>query len=209
MSETKTLEYFYDFSSPYAYLAHEEAAKVAADHDATLIYRPFFLGGLFKELGSALVPINDASPQKRAWLNKDISRWAEMRDLPYAWPEKFPMNTITALRVVLQLLGPAHADAHQRACSAIFRGYWADGKDISDPAVLFELLTAAGLDAQTLLENTRDPGVKARLFEATGEALKRGAIGAPTFFVGDLAFWGQDRFAMVEAALDGWQPKAG
>ena len=209
MSDTKTLEYFYDFSSPYAYLAHERAASLAAQHGATLVYRPFFLGGLFKQLGSALVPINEASAEKRAWLGKDLSRWAELRRLPFSWPDKFPMNTITALRVVLQLLGPDHVDAHKRACSAIFRAYWADGRDISDPAVLFAILNDAGLDGETLLEGTRDPDVKARLFEATGEVHARGGIGAPTFFVGDLCFWGQDRFEMIDCALDGWVPAQG
>lgn len=205
----RQLEYFYDFSSPYAYLAHEEVAAAAARHGAELVYRPFFLGGLFKKLGSALVPIQQATPEKRAWLGKDISRWAELRGLPFSWPERFPMNTILALRVMLQLLGPEHADAHARACGAIFRAYWAEGRDINDPAVLAELLQGVGLDAEALLQNTRDPGVKARLFAATDELYERGGVGAPALLVGDLCFWGQDRFEMVERALDGWRPTRG
>ena len=205
----KTLEFFYDFSSPYAYLAHEEVARVAAANGAQLVYRPFFLGGLFKGLGSALVPINEATEQKRAWLRKDIYRWAEVRELPLAWPSRFPMNTIAALRVVLQLLGPEHHEAHGRVCGAIFRAYWGHDKDISDPAVLAEVLTSAGVDAQALLEGTRDPAVKASLFAATEEAQARGAIGAPTCFVDDLCFWGQDRLEMAAMALKGWRPKHG
>lgn len=209
MTNPRTLEYFYDFSSPYAYLAHQEAADVATKHGATLVYRPFLLGGLFKQLGSSLVPINDASVQKRAWLSRDLSRWAELRGLPYAWPDKFPMNTITALRVVLQLMGPEHTAAHARACAAIYQAYWGHGENISDPTVLLALLNGIGLDGQALLEGTRDPAVKALLFAATDEAHSRGAVGAPTFFVGDICFWGQDRFEMVGRALDGWVPAKG
>mgnify|MGYP001295011692 CR=1 FL=1 len=205
----KTLEFFYDFSSPYAYLAHEEAERVSEGHGATLVYRPFFLGGLFKSLESALVPIHEASEQKRKWLSKDIGRWAEIREMPFQWPTQFPMNTITALRVVLQLLGDENAEAHRRVCRAIFRAYWADDLNISDPEVLAKVLDSADVDAVALLTKTREPQVKALLFSATEEALERGAVGAPTFFVDDLCFWGQDRFEMVSRALQGWRPKGG
>lgn len=202
---TRTVEYFYDFSSPYAYLAHEEIQRVAERAAAQVIWRPFLLGGLFKALGSAMVPIMEASAAKRAFYTHDMGRWAELRGLPLAWPSRFPMNTIRALRVVLQLDG----DEHVTAATAIFRAYWADDRDINDPATLVEVLDQAGLNGQLLLDGTADPDVKQRLFTATDEAFARGACGAPAFFVGDLHFWGQDRLDMVERALNGWTPAAG
>ena len=201
----KQFEYFYDFSSPYAYLACEEVERIAQRTGATVVWRPFFLGGLFKALGSSLVPIQEASPAKRAWLSRDIDRWGEWREIAIKWPSRFPMNTIRALRVVLQLEGEPHA----AAAKAIFHAYWEHDRDINDAAVLIEILNAAGLDGEALLAGTQEAEVKQRLFTNTDELLERGGCGAPAFFVGDLHFWGQDRLEMVEKAIDGWQPAAG
>ncbi len=201
----RTIEYFYDFSSPYAYLALEEVQRVAERTGAEVVWKPFFLGGLFNKLGSALVPIQEASPAKRAWLNTDLHRWAEVREMAFKWPSRFPMNTIRALRIVLQLDG----DDHRAAAAAIFKAYWADDLDINDPSVLADVLAAAGLDARALLEGTKDPAVKARLFVNTDDLFDRGGCGAPAFFVDGLHFWGQDRLQLAEKALNGWRPAAG
>ena len=201
---TRTFEYFYDFSSPYAYLAHEEVERVAERAGAVAVWKPFFLGGLFKSLGSALVPIQEATPQKRRVLNQDIMRWGDWREIAIRWPSRFPMNTIRALRVVLQLDGAA--PEHKAAATAIFHAYWEYDRDINDPAVLADVLNAAGLDAEELLTGTNDPDVKQRLFTNTDDLFQRGGCGAPAFFVGDLHFWGQDRLEMVERALGGWRP---
>ena len=196
------LEYFYDFSSPYAYLANEEVERVAQAHGAEVAWRPFLLGGLFRQLGSSMVPINDASVSKRSFLNQDIRRWAEIRDLPLRWPSKFPVNSIRALRVALQLEG----EERVRVSRAIFAAYWSADIDISDAEALGAALDQAGFDAEALLAGCADPDVKARLFANTNEMFERGGVGAPAFFVGDLHFWGQDRFEMVERALQGWRP---
>lgn len=205
MSTPEALEYFYDFSSPYACLAHEEAQRFAARKGVALRPRPFLLGGLFRSLQSAMVPIQEATPQKRAFLDKDIHRWAELRALPMRWPSRFPMNTILPLRVVLQLEG----DEHLRAMGAIFRAYWCDDRDISDVATLGEVLDAAGFDAETLLRGTQDPSIKDALRINTEDAFARGAIGAPAFFWGDLHVFGQDRFEMLDRIVDGWRPAHG
>jgi 2-hydroxychromene-2-carboxylate isomerase len=205
MNTGKTLEYFYDFSSPYAYMAVEEVQLVAARCNAELVWKPFLFGGLFKDLGLTGPPVLEASENKRMYYLRDMQRWSELRRLPFRWPSIFPLNAILPLRVMLQLEGPDHA----KACRQIYVAYWGDGRDISDPGVLGQVLEDAGLDAQSLLQGTQNPAVKQRLFSHTDEALKRGACGAPTFFVGDLMFWGQDRLDMVERALNGWRPQSG
>lgn len=204
----KTLEMFYDFSSPYAYLGHQQAQQVAAAANAPFQPRPFLLGGLFKALGSAMVPILEAVPQKRRMLDLDLHRLAELHGLPMRWPSRFPMNTVLPLRVVTQLEG----EAHLRAMSAIFRAYWGDDRDISDAKVLTDVLASAGFTSDEVaawLAAAEQADVKAALRGATEEAFARGAIGAPTFFVGDLCVWGQDRFALVDRMLRGWRPKVG
>jgi 2-hydroxychromene-2-carboxylate isomerase len=202
----KQVEYFYDVSSPYAYLAHEEIAEIARAHGAELIWRPFFLGGLFKSLESQIVPFNSGSANKQDILKKDMYRWAESRDLPFQWPTVFPMMTVRPMRVLVQLDGELHAAVARH----LFRAYWAHDQNIGDPMVLHQLLESQGLDAERLLAQCETPEVKQKLVAATQEALDRGACGAPTFFVnGDLLVWGQDRLEFVGKMLDGWRPKHG
>ena len=201
----KQVEYFYDLSSPYAYLAHEAIGELARGHGAEVVWRPFFLGGLFKTLRTETVPFNAGSPQKQAILRKDIYRWAELRDLPLAWPSIFPMSTVRAMRVLMQL----HGEAHSGLARHLFRQYWAHDANIGDPLVLRQLLETQGLDADALLAGCELPEVKQRLVDATAEAVARGACGAPTFFVGQHLVWGQDRLDHVARLLDGWQPKRG
>ncbi|MSP91266.1 MAG: 2-hydroxychromene-2-carboxylate isomerase [Myxococcales bacterium] len=200
----KLVEYFYDVSSPYAYLAHEEVEKVAAAHGGRVQWRPFFLGGLFKGLQSAIVPFNEASAAKQAILRTDMARWADVRGLPFRWPSIFPMMTIRPMRVLAQLDGADHV----RVAGLIFRAYWGDDRNIADAGVLAEVLTAAGVDAAALLAGCDDGLVKQRLVDATNEVQRRGACGAPTFFVGDRLVWGQDRLDFVGRLLDGWAPRA-
>jgi len=199
------VEYFYDLSSPYAYLAHEEVARVAEAKGATVRWRPFFLGGLFKSLESQIVPFNEASPAKRNILRQDMFRWAEVRSLPFSWPSVFPMMTVRPMRVLVQLDGEAHAALARH----LFRQYWGHDVNIGDATVLHAILMSQGFDADALLAGCDDPEVKQKLVAATDEARQRGACGAPTFFVGDLLFWGQDRLDFVARALDGWRPRQG
>jgi 2-hydroxychromene-2-carboxylate isomerase len=113
------------------------------------------------------------------------------------------MNTVKALRMVLEL-----PDAQKPALiHALFRAYWAEDRDIADDTVLAAVATAAGLDGPALVAGTKDDRVKARLKEATDEAQRAGLFGAPSFLVGDLFFWGQDRLPFVERALQGWRPR--
>ena len=200
---SSTFDYYYDFSSPYAYLACEEVQRVAERTGSQVGWRPFLLGGLFRQLGSAMVPILEATPQKQAMYRKDMYRWADLRGLPLQWPSRFPMRTILPLRVMVQLNG----DAHRRACARIFKAYWAEDRDIAEPQVLLELLNELGLDGQGLLEGTQVPENKAKVIEIGEQLFSLGSCGAPSFVVdGDRVFWGQDRLQMVEKALEGWRP---
>jgi 2-hydroxychromene-2-carboxylate isomerase len=112
------------------------------------------------------------------------------------------MSTVKPLRMVLAL------DEAQRPAfvDRVFRAYWSEDRDISDGAVLEELANDVGLDGAALVAKASDETLKRALREATDEAARRGVFGAPSFFVGDLLFWGQDRLEMVEKALRGWRP---
>lgn len=202
---SKTVEYYYDISSPYAYLAHEEIDRLAAAHGATVQWRPFLLGGLFKSLESPIVPIASSSVNKQNVLMTDMYRWAEVRNLPFQWPSIFPMNTVKPMRVLCQLEGATHVALAKH----LFKQYWAFDQNVGDAQVLRAILDSQGLDGEALVAGTELPEVKQRLIEATEEAKRRGACGAPSFFVGDQLVWGQDRLEFVARMLDGWRPRHG
>jgi 2-hydroxychromene-2-carboxylate isomerase len=199
----REVAFFFDFSSPFAYLADTQIEAVARRAGASIRWKPFLLGALFKAIGTTDVPLFTMPEPKRALALLDMTRWSEHHRAPFRFPSRFPMNTVKALRMVLEL-----PDAQKPALiHALFRAYWAEDRDIADDTVLAAVATAAGLDGPALVAGTKDDRVKARLKEATDEAQRAGLFGAPSFLVGDLFFWGQDRLPFVERALQGWRPR--
>jgi 2-hydroxychromene-2-carboxylate isomerase len=190
-----TLEIYWDFSSPFAYLGATQARALAERTGATLVWRPMLLGGLFKAIGQETVPLNAWSDAKRRYYFDDMTRWAEFWGVPLNFPGVFPVNSLKALRAYLAL-PEDRRDAYREA---VFRAYWVDGRDIGDESVLAEIL---GDDASAVLARTHDPAVKQALLDATKEAEARGVFGAPTWVVdGAELYWGQDRIPLVERAL--------
>ena len=201
----KEVLFYFDFSSPFAYLGATQIEAVAARRGATVVYRPFLLGALFKQLGTPDVPLFAMPPAKRAVIHADMMRWADHWAVPLRFPTRFPMNTVKPLRMVLQVA----ADRRAALVGPLFRAFWVEDLDISDDAVLASVATAAGFDGPALVAGARDEAVKHALKTATEEAAARGLCGAPSFVVGDLLFWGQDRLDFVGRALDGWKPTHG
>lgn len=190
-----TLEVYFDFSSPYAYLGQTQAEALAARTGATLVWRPMLLGGLFKSIGQEQVPMRTWSEAKQRHTLADMQRWAEYWEVPFQFPGVFPVNSVKALRAWIALPPEARDDFRARA----FRAYWADGRDISDDAVLRDLL---GPRADATLAAINDPAIKQQLIDATARAAEVGVFGAPTWVVdGTELFWGQDRIPLVERAL--------
>jgi len=198
MNETKrTVEYFFDVGSPTAYLAWTQLPKLAAETGATIAWRPMLLGGVFKATGNAS-PVT--VPAKGRWMNDDIARWARRYGVPFAFNPHFPINTLTLMRGAtgLQMRRPGDLP---RYLDVVERAMWEAPKDLGDPAVLAATLAAAGFDADEFAALVADPEVKAKLIATTEEAVARGVFGAPTFFVGDAMFFGQDRLDFVREAL--------
>lgn len=205
------LTFFFDYSSPFAYLGATAVEKLAKDHDADLVWHPFLLGALFKSIGTPIVPLQAMSPAKQKYQYKDIMRWAAHREAAFNWPSRFPMNTVKALRMTEQLEG---ADVPKLALP-IFRAYWAEDRDINDPEALKEIANDAGFDAEKLLAGTQEQAIKDQLRARTEKAVDVGVPGAPCFLVHrddedqGMLFWGQDRFEMIGRALEGWRPDCG
>ena len=198
------LDFYFDFSSPFGYLASTAVEEVAERHGARLNWRPILLGALFRQIGTPLVPIATVSEAKRSYILKDMARWAEFRGVPLNFPTTFPLRTVKPLRVLFA----APEDARPSLVHRFMRACWVDNQDPDDEAVLRACVDEVG-GAQNWVDAVSRPEIKDALRESTAEAEARGVPGVPTFFIGDLMFWGQDRLDFVERALSGWRPEVG
>lgn len=196
----KTVELFYDFSSPNAYFAAMLLPPIAARHAASIEWRPFLLGGLFKALGAQMTP-GMSTPEKSAWSMADLQRWSKKYDLPFRFPSRFPINTVKPLRAAL--LAADHGIDPGVYAQAVFRAYWVDDRDIADPSVLAEVVRDLGASPDVLLPRLEEPAVKDALRQATDDARTRGVFGAPSFIVNGELHFGKDRLDFVEDALRG------
>jgi 2-hydroxychromene-2-carboxylate isomerase len=194
---SKTVDFYFDFGSPAAYLAWTQLSQLCADTGAQLVWKPMLLGGVFQATGNR-APMT--VPLKGSYLFVDLARFARRYAVPLQFNPNFPINTLTLMRVAVGLQmrkDPRFEDY----CAAMFRAIWVDAQNMNDPAVVAAVLTQAGFDPQALLALSSDPAVKDGLKASTDAAVQRGVFGAPTFFVADQMFWGQDRLDFVREAL--------
>lgn len=191
----KQVEFYFDVGSPASYLAWTQIAQLAERHGAEVVYQPMLLGGVFKATGNA----SPASvPAKGRYTRIDFERFARRYEVPFAQNPFFPINTMQLMRGAVALLD---GDQFQPYVDAVFRAIWVEGQNMGDPDVVARVLGGQGFDVAGLLQQVNDPAVKERLRQITERAIERGVFGAPTFFVGDEMFFGQDRLDFVEAAL--------
>ncbi len=194
---SRNAEYFFDVGSPTAYLAWTQLPGIVAQAGASLVYRPMLLGGVFKATGNAS-PVS--VPAKGKWMGQDIARWAKRYGVAFAFNPHFPINTLPLMRGAagIQLRQPERLEAY---LSAVFTAMWARPANLGDPEVLAATLDAAGFEPQDFMALIGDAEVKAKLVANTEEAVARGVFGAPSVFVGDTLFFGQDRLDFVREAL--------
>ena len=187
---SRKLEFFFDYISIYSYLANDRVAKI----DAEVVYRPMLLGAVLKATGNS-PPITVVAKGKH--LFTDVARWVDHYSVPYNANPKFPQNTVNALRLaLLAQREECFAVVHQ----ALFDAMWVQQKDLSDLDCLAEIAADVGMSSAAIGEIGTD-SIKDELRANTDEAVRRGAFGAPTFYVGDEMFFGNDRFEFIEEAL--------
>ena len=194
---SKTLEFFFDLGSPASYLAYTQLPALCAETAAQLVYQPMLLGGVFKATGNAS-PIS--VPAKGRYMFDDLARYARRYQVTLRFNPHFPINTLVLMRAVtgIQMRKPERLVDF---LDCLFRALWVDGLHLGDPAVVANVLTEHGFDPEEVLALANDESVKTALKDKTEQAVQRGVFGAPSLFVGNQLFFGQDRLEFVREAL--------
>jgi 2-hydroxychromene-2-carboxylate isomerase len=183
-----TLEFWFDFTCPYAYMASTRVEALATEIGATLEPKPILLGGLFRAIGQPDNLAASLGAAKARHGADDVRRSAALWDVPLTYPPGHPRRTVTALRALLAAGEPMMPLVHR-----FYRAYWVDGVDISTEAGVAQVLDAAGLDAPTILERAKSDAIKDELRARTDAAVSRGVFGVPSFAMGKMLQFGQDR----------------
>ena len=157
-------------------------------------YVPVLLGGILKSVGSPSVPMDQMPAAKARLTVLDAYRQSSLAGLPLAYPASHPMRTVSAMRLLHAVQGADRI----ALTDALYRAYWVEGQDLTDPAVLQRLATPYGLDVEAVNADVR---IRQALFDTTAEAVALGAFGVPTFQVDGRIFWGADRMHLVREAL--------
>jgi 2-hydroxychromene-2-carboxylate isomerase len=195
---TTQLDFYFDVGSPTAYLAYRRLQQLRDQHPLEIRFLPILLGGIFKATDNTS-PV--AIPAKGAYMMAhDLPRFAKRYGVPLNPNPHFPINTLNLMRGAI---AAQRQDCLEPYLDCIFDGIWVNGQNLGDPDVARSCLESAGLDAETLLAGSQQPEVKQALIDNTEQAVSRGAFGAPTFFIGDEMFFGQDRLDFVEERLAG------
>jgi 2-hydroxychromene-2-carboxylate isomerase len=192
-----SIEFYFDFTSPYSYLASELIEPLAARHGRSVAYRPTLLGAAFRVSGQrALVEI----PMKGDYSRRDLTRCARFYGIPFQLPEPFPVSTVTAARccLVLQREEPQLAVTF---IHSLFRAFFVQGRNISEAQIVHSVLAESGADAAAVLDSAGQPANKEALKAQVDASIGRGVFGAPFFFVDDEPFWGTDRLPQIERWL--------
>ena len=191
------IDFYFDFSSPYGYLASRKIEALAQAHGRKVNWRPILLGVAFKTTGMAPLP---QLPLKGPYSMRDFLRSARFHGIAYRQPENFPVSTIAAARAFywLQEKDPAQAVALARA---LYDAYFREGVDISKPENVVQIAAALGVNAEALAAALNDPAVKEKTRHEVDAAIAKGVFGSPYLVVDGEPFWGVDRFDQIERWL--------
>lgn len=192
-----TVEFYFDFGSPNAHIAHIRLPEIIARTGAKLVPKIMLLGGVFQATGN-VSPMN--ATFKMPYIRTDMARFIAKYKVPFRMNPHFPVNTIKMMRGAVVAEEEGFLPKYMDVC---FNAMWAERKNMADDGVIAEAFTAGGLDPAHIAKRSAEDAVKDKLKLYTGAAAERGIFGAPTFFVGDEMFFGQDRLDFVEEALKG------
>ncbi|HEX5078012.1 MAG TPA: 2-hydroxychromene-2-carboxylate isomerase [Geminicoccaceae bacterium] len=196
------IEFYFEFASPYGYLASTRIDAIAARHGRAVAWHPIMLGAAFKLTGA--LPLMQ-TPLKGDYMMRDLPRFARLLGVRFTAPPVMPTNSLAASRafVWLEQDDPGKAKALARA---VFHAHWGEGREIAHPEDVADIAAPLGIERGALLAAVNDPAIKLRLRQATEAAIARGVFGSPFVLVDGEPFWGADRLDQVEQwlARGGW-----
>lgn len=194
------IEFFFDISSPWTYLAFHNVGPLAEELGVPVRYRPILVGGIFNSINpSVYASRENPVPAKAAYMLKDLQDWARESGIAIKFPPTvFPVNSVKAMRACLVLEPTGQLVPFARAA---FTAYWGDDQDISQDEVLAEVCKRAGVDAAAVFAGIARADIKGALKDNTDEVMRRGGFGSPTLFLGDDMYFGNDRLPLVRAAV--------
>jgi 2-hydroxychromene-2-carboxylate isomerase len=205
-SKTKTgkrymIEFFFDCSSPWTYLAFHNIQPLAKEFAADISWRPILVGGIFNKVNPSVYAAREQPvPLKARYMKKDLADWARSAGLAIKMPPTvFPVNSVKAMRGCCWL---GKDEAMPAFARAVFETYWGKDKDISQDAILSEICTGVGIDPAKFFAAINGPAIKDALKANTEEVMTRGGFGSPTIFLdGTDMYFGNDRLPLIREAL--------
>ena len=194
------IEFFFDCSSPWTFLAFHNIQPLAAELKEAIQWRPVLVGGIFNAVNPSVYAQREKPvPAKAAYMLKDMQDWAREADLKIIMPPKvFPVNSVKAMRGCLWLEPQGKLLTF---ANAVFEAYWSREEDISQDAVLLKVCQSIDVDGAEFLAGIAQPAIKEQLKTNTEEVIQRGGFGSPTMFLGDDLYFGNDRLALLKAAV--------
>ena len=197
----RRLDFYFDCSSPWTYLAFHAIQPLAAEMAAEIVWKPILVGGVFNAVNQTVYESRaKPNPRKQAYMLQDLAAWAKLYGLGIVFPPKvFPVNSVKCMRGAFVALDEGKLVPY---ATAAFEAYWGNDLDIAQESVLADIAVRAGLERQRFFAGIETDACKARLRANTDELIARGGFGSPTIFVGDQMFFGNDRMPLIEAALE-------
>ena len=197
----RRLDFYFDCSSPWTYLAFHAIQPLATEMAAEIVWKPILVGGVFNAVNQTVYESRaKPNPRKQAYMLQDLAAWAKLYGLGIVFPPKvFPVNSVKCMRGAFVALDEGKLVPY---ATAAFEAYWGNDLDIAQEPVLADIAVRAGLERQHFFAGIETDSCKARLRANTDELIARGGFGSPTIFVGDQMFFGNDRMPLIKAALE-------
>jgi 2-hydroxychromene-2-carboxylate isomerase len=194
---TKTIEFYFDFSSPYGYFASFKVDNLAKKFNRIAVWKPILIGAAFRQTGAK--PLADI-PLKGAYCRMDWQRMSDSMQVPWSLPDPFPIAA-TAPSRVFYWLSDQDSDQAKQYAQEVYRAYFAEGRNIADPEIAADIASEVGADRNEVGKSLETDALKERFKRETNAAIERGVFGSPFIFVDGEGFWGSDRMWMIKKKL--------